>query len=57
MAKLVDVIAYIIKRYPSSLADELSNARLTKLVYLSDWKNCLTNDRPISSINWYFGCS
>ena len=34
--RLEDVILYICKKYP--LPDELSKARLTKLVYLVDWE-------------------
>jgi len=54
MARLKDVMAYIIQEYPESIAEELSNARLTKLVYLSDWKNCLDGGKPITNINGYF---
>jgi hypothetical protein len=54
MAELKDVIAYLIKNYPSTISDELSNARLTKLIYLTDWKSCLSNGRQVSSIDWYF---
>jgi hypothetical protein len=35
MSKLADVIAYLCVNYPYK--HELSKARLTKLVYLSDW--------------------
>lgn len=52
MAKLHDVMSYIISKYP--LKHELSNARLTKLVYLSDWKHCLSNNSQITDISWYF---
>lgn len=52
MNKLRDVIAYILENYPHK--KELSNARLTKLVYLSDWHFCLSNGVQITSIKWYF---
>lgn len=54
MAQLRDVIAYILKTYPEKLSDELSNARLTKMVYLADWRNCLRGKGQISNIRWYF---
>lgn len=54
MAELRDVIAYILQRYPEDMAGELSNARVTKMVYLSDWRNCLRGKGQISEISWYF---
>jgi hypothetical protein len=54
MAKLVDTIGYIISNYPDNIRHELSNARLTKMVYLSDWKHVLSNGSQISDIDWYF---
>ncbi len=52
MANLRDIIIYILKKYPHK--NELSNARLTKLVYLSDWSNSIHNQNQISNIKWYF---
>lgn len=52
MAALKDILVYILKKYPYK--NELSNARLTKLVYLADWYNTLHNEKPISNIKWYF---
>lgn len=54
MAQLKDIIAYIISIYPENMSDELSNARVTKMVYLSDWRNCLRDKGQISDIRWYF---
>lgn len=54
MAPLQDVMAYIIKNYPDSIGHELSNARLTKMVYLADWHQALNEGRQITNINWYF---
>lgn len=45
-------MAYIIREYP--FKDELSNARLTKLVFLSDWKHCLRRGEQITDIEWFF---
>lgn len=52
MAGLTDVIAYILKNYPDK--SDLSNARVTKLVYLSDWRHAITYKSQITNINWYF---
>jgi hypothetical protein len=54
MAELRDVIAYILKKYPSRQLEELSNARLTKMVYLVDWLGCLSTGRQITRIKWRF---
>lgn len=45
---------YIIKNYPNQLKQELSNARLTKTVYLADWKQAIIKHRQILDIKWYF---
>lgn len=52
MAELRDVMAYLIARYPSR--HELSNARLTKMVYLADWKHAIEHGRQITDVRWYF---
>ena len=52
MSKLREIIYYIIKTYPNK--SQLTNARLTKLVYLSDWRNVLTQGNQISDICWIF---
>lgn len=49
---LEDLIIYICQNYPHSR--ELSKARLTKLIYLIDWKSCLTKRQQLTNINWYF---
>lgn len=54
MAELKDVMAYIIANYPKSMSAELSNARLTKMVYLADWHSCLRGKGQISNVDWYF---
>jgi len=54
MADLKDVMGYILREYPSKLKDELSNARLTKMVYLSDWKHVLDHGSQITDIRWFF---
>lgn len=52
MDKLREIIAYVLKEYP--LKEELSNARVTKLIYLSDWHQAIHQHRQISPIQWYF---
>jgi len=52
MADLKDVLAYLVKNYP--IRSELSNARLTKMVYLADWHQAINRGRQITDINWYF---
>lgn len=54
MAEIKDVVAYIIKNYPDYIRHELSNARLTKMVYLADWHRALNADQQITDIHWYF---
>lgn len=46
------ILAYIVGSYPAP--SDLSNSRLTKLVFLSDWKQCLKTGRYCSGIKWYF---
>lgn len=54
MAELHDVMAYLIANYPDHLSHELSNARLTKMVYLADWHQILTEGKQVTRIKWYF---
>nr|WP_320190114.1 Panacea domain-containing protein [uncultured Desulfobacter sp.] len=52
MNKLESVMAYFIINYPNK--QELSNARLTKLVYLADWFSALILKEQMTSIKWVF---
>ncbi len=52
MADLRDIIAYYCKKYPHKT--ELSKARLTKMVYLADWKSCIDRSKQISKIQWVY---
>ncbi len=54
MSQLKDVIAYILQNYPNHMQHELSNARVTKMVYLADWHQAITKGRQITNIQWYF---
>lgn len=51
-SKLHDAMAYLCANYP--YPDELSNSRLTKMVYLADWKMALDHGRQITDIRWVF---
>ena len=53
-SSLRDVMIYILKNYPNYLADELSNARLTKMVYLVDWEHAKRYGKQVTTIEWYF---
>ena len=52
MAQLRDIMIYYCKQYP--LKGELSKARLTKMVYLADWKSAIEHGKQLTSINWIF---
>ena len=52
MNKLANIIAYITREYPRK--HELSNARLTKMIYLADWLSANKRGCQISDIQWYF---
>jgi hypothetical protein len=52
MADLRDVVVYLCKHYPHP--QELSKARLTKMVYLADWRSALSEDHQITNITWEF---
>lgn len=52
MAALQDIVAYLLSEYPHKY--ELSNARVTKMVYLADWKSAIDSEHQMSEIQWYF---
>jgi hypothetical protein len=52
MATLRDVVAYLCEQYPHK--NELSKARLTKMVYLADWKSAIERGCQITDILWVF---
>lgn len=54
MAELQDIMAYVLLHYPANMQHEMSNARLTKMVYLADWHQALQSNKQISPVNWYF---
>ncbi len=52
MAELRDVMVYICQHYP--YPRHLSNGRLTKLVYLADWRSSLVRGRQMTDLEWKF---
>lgn len=52
MNRLQNIIAYFCVFYPYS--EELSNSRLTKLVYLADWFSSLADNKQLTNIDWLF---
>lgn len=49
---VADVVAFICRVYP--YPNDLSNARLTKLVYLADWSSAQSDGHQVTSISWIF---
>ncbi|WP_322804468.1 Panacea domain-containing protein [Vibrio alfacsensis] len=52
MNQIQQIVAYFCIHYP--YATELSNARMTKLVYLADWFSALADNTTLTEINWVF---
>ncbi|NMB57613.1 MAG: SocA family protein [Chloroflexi bacterium] len=50
MDKTKSAIGYILNSYPKS--EKFSISRLTKMLYLCDWKSALQFDNQISEITW-----
>jgi uncharacterized protein YwgA len=47
-----NLIKYILVNYPHK--SELSASRLTKILYLADWKSSIEQDSQITSAVWHF---
>ena len=52
MASLKDVMFHFLRNFPNK--DTLSKARLTKMVYLADWRSAITRGKQITDIQWQF---
>lgn len=52
MAAIKDSLAYLLSKYPH--AQEQSNARVTKMLYLADWYHCLQTGRQVTDVSWFF---
>lgn len=49
---LINIVAYILKNYP--IKKDLSKARVTKMVYLVDWRSAFDLGSQATDIEWYF---
>jgi hypothetical protein len=49
---LNDIIGYIVKYYPKP--NQLSKARLNKVLYLIDWKSVLKNEEQMTKLDWIY---
>jgi hypothetical protein len=52
MAKLRDAMVYICLNYPHK--DDLSKTRLTKMIYLCDWRSSILHGTQITDVVWKF---
>lgn len=50
--KISNLIKYLLKNYPHK--SELSASRLTKMLYLADWKSAIQNSKQITDAKWHF---
>lgn len=53
MNKLKNTILYLVKRHPPKR--DLTQTRLTMLLFLIDWENTLQHREQITELSWYFG--
>lgn len=54
MTDVKELLAYILINYPFSSRNDLSKTRVTKLIYLCDWKSSIEYGRQITDIEWVF---
>lgn len=47
-----NILHYLLNEYP--YPEDLTKTRITKLVYLVDWKSALSRGKQVSDIEWYF---
>ena len=50
--EIIDLVKYILENYP--YPNELSKARLNKVIYLIDWKSVLINNKQLTNIEWKY---
>jgi hypothetical protein len=51
MAKLQDVLAYLLENYPHE--SERTEGRITRTIFLADWKHVLEQGEQITDIHWF----
>lgn len=49
---VLNLVKYFLKNYPYK--SELSASRLTKLMYLADWKSAIDRSAPLTDVTWHF---
>jgi len=52
MATVTDVVTYLHQNYPDT--EELTQPRLTQLIYLADWRSSIKRQQQITDIDWVF---
>jgi len=52
MEKTIEILKYLFSRYPNP--NELSKARVVKMVYLADWKSAFTQGHQLTDIKWIY---
>lgn len=50
--KISNFIKYLLKNYPYK--SELSASRLTKMLYLADWKSAIEESKQLTDAKWHF---
>lgn len=50
--KISNFIKYLLKSYPYK--SELSASRLTKMLYLADWKSAIEESKQLTDAEWHF---
>lgn len=50
--KISNLIKYLLKNYPYK--SELSASRLTKMLYLADWKSAIEESKQLTDAEWHF---
>src|SRR5690242_9497793 len=53
MADVRDVLVYFFTHYPKR--GDLSIARLTRMVYLADWRSAILYRKQITPLEWQYG--
>lgn len=51
-ATILNIIKYILDKYPHK--SDLSASRLTKMLYLIDWKYSIDNGEQLTDASWHF---
>lgn len=52
VSRVADIAAYFCEHYPHK--QEISNGRLTKMIYLADWRSSQLFQRQITNVEWFY---